>query len=422
MYMKLRYIIITFIIGILIFLATFKKVNEFSYIAIGDEDKFWKVQSIDTMKYSRDLSREKLEDKSFDSIIDDTMKKIAATGATHVSVGTPYDLEFLPILKRWADSARRNNLKIWFRGNWSGWEGWFGYPKISRDKHIIMTKNFILNNPSLFKDGDIFTACPECENGGPGDPRHNGDLYGHRVFLIKEYQMTKSAFEKIGKNVRSNFNSMNGDVAALVMDKATTQALGGIVAVDHYVATPDKLAADIKRLSAASGGKVVLSEFGVPIPDINGEMSEFEQAKWISGALEKLIKTSELEGLNYWVSVGGSTEIWTRRGSPRLAVQTITKFFNPEIISGFIIEESGKPITGALIKGEYASVTSGLNGHFKLPYLKDRSFKLEISAPEYLAKTYAVDPNNDKQVEIFLTKAKESLASRFWQFIKSLFS
>jgi len=419
--MKFKYIIIAFIIGASIFLVTSRKAQEFNYIAIGDEDKFWKVQSIDTMKYSRDLSREKLGDKSFDSIIDDTMKKISATGATHVSIGTPYDSEFLPILKRWVDSARKNGLKVWFRGNWSGWEGWFGYPKISRDEHIVLTKNFILKNPNLFKDGDIFTACPECENGGPGDPRHNGDLSGHRAFLIKEYAAARSAFEKIGKNVRANFNSMNGDVAALTMDKATTKALGGIVAVDHYVATPDKLVADIKRLSAGSGGKVVLSEFGVPIPDINGKMSELEQAKWINSALEKLVKTEELEGLNYWVSVGGSTEIWPRNSAPRMAAQTITKFFNPEIFSGFIVSESGKPIVGAAVKGEYRSAVSGFSGHFKMPYLKDKPLKIEITSPEYLAKTYTVDPESDKQVEIILVKEKVGLMSRFWKFIKSIF-
>lgn len=419
--MKLKYLFIAFIIGVSIFLATFRKTHEFNYIAIGDEDKFWKVQSIDTMKYSRDLSREMLVNKSFDSTINDTIKKIADTGATHVSIGTPYDKEFLPILKRWVNSARKNNLKVWFRGNWSGWEGWFDYQKIDREEHLALTKNFILNNFDLFKDGDIFTACPECENGGPGDPRHNGDLNGHRLFLIKEYQVTREAFDKIGKNVKSNFNSMNGDVATLVMDKETTQALGGIVAIDHYVSTPDKLVADIKRLSKNSGGRVVLSEFGVPIPDINGKMSEIEQAKWISDALEKLISTKELEGLNYWVSVGGSTEIWPKEKSPRLAVQTITKFFNPEIISGFIINKSNKPVVGALINSEYVSVISGLSGHFKIPYLKDKSLNLEILAPEYLSKNYLIDPNNDKQVEIILVNEKTSLISKFWLFVKSVF-
>ena len=98
--------------------------------------RFWEVQSIDTMKYSRDLSREKLKDPSFDTVIDRQVKAIAETGATHVAISTPYDEEFLPILKRWASAARNYNLKIWFRGNWSGWEKWFDYKSISREEHI----------------------------------------------------------------------------------------------------------------------------------------------------------------------------------------------------------------------------------------------------------------------------------------------
>ena len=46
------------------------------------------------MKYSRDLSREKLKDPSFDVVIDKQVKAIAETGATHVAISTPYDEEF----------------------------------------------------------------------------------------------------------------------------------------------------------------------------------------------------------------------------------------------------------------------------------------------------------------------------------------
>ena len=67
--------------------------------------------------------------------------------------------------------VRKHGLSVWFRGNFSGWEEWFGYPKIKAYEHINKTRNFIINNPELFADGDIFTSCPECENGGPGDPR-----------------------------------------------------------------------------------------------------------------------------------------------------------------------------------------------------------------------------------------------------------
>ena len=101
-----------------------------------------------------------------------------------------------------------------------------------------MVERFILENPEIFEDGDIFTSCTECENGGPGDPRATGDITGFRNFLIEEYQVTKDAFEKINKKVDSNFYSMNGDVAYLIMDKDTTEKLGGVVVMDHYVERP----------------------------------------------------------------------------------------------------------------------------------------------------------------------------------------
>ena len=101
---------------------------------------FWSVRSIDTMKYSRDLSRQKLQDPRFDSVIDSQVSAIANTGATHVAIDTPYDPEFLPLLKRWVAAARKYNLHVWFRGNFSGWEQWFGYSKIDRKTHLEKTK------------------------------------------------------------------------------------------------------------------------------------------------------------------------------------------------------------------------------------------------------------------------------------------
>lgn len=292
--------------------------------------KVWQFRSIDTMKYSRDPSREKLIDPTYDVVIDQQVKDIAETGATHVAIATPYDAEFLPMLERWIRAARKYNLKVWFRGNWSGWEGWFDYPKITRAEHIAKTNAFIHQHPDLFQDGDIFSACPECENGGPGDPRMNGDVTGHRKFLIDEYNVTKQAFKDIGKHVASNYDSMNGDVARLIMDKPTTKALDGIVVVDHYVKTPDQLVSDIKQFAEQSGGKIVLGEFGAPIPDINGEMNEKEQALWIKESLQKLRETDELIGVNYWTNVGGSTHLWNNDGTPRKAVEEITNIYQEQ--------------------------------------------------------------------------------------------
>ena len=289
---------------------------------------YWSVRSIDTMKYSRDLAREKLDDPSFDEVISRQVKDIASTGASHVAIATPYDPEFVPFLTRWVNSAREHNLKVWFRGNASGWEHWFGYKQISRDQHKQVIHDFIKNNASLFESGDIFTPCPECENGGEGDPRKVGGLEGYRQFLIDEYNASRDAFRSIGKNVQVGYFSMNFDVAKLVMDKPTTTALGGIVAIDHYVRSHDKLSRDIDQIANSSGGKIYLGEWGAPIPDIHGKLTLEEQAKWIKDAFIVLQNNKNVIGLNYWVNVGGSTALWGKEGNSTPAVSVLTEYYS----------------------------------------------------------------------------------------------
>ncbi len=321
--MKLKIIIVLLIISI----------SAFAYIKLSKSEKIiipekrWKVTSIDTVKYSRDLAREKENNEEFLNTIDKQVKVIAETGATHISIGTPYDEEFIPFLTKWVKSARTYGLKVWFRGNFSGWEKWFGYPRIDRDEHKKLVAEFINKNGELFEDGDIFTSCPECENGGPGDPRQNSDLEGHRRFLIDEYAITKNEFRSVGKNVTTNYFPMNGDVARLVMDMETTRNLGGIVTVDHYVRDPEKLNNDLTELALLSGGKIVLGEFGAPIPDIHGQMTEGEQSDWVGKTMELLSGNSNVIGINYWTNKGGSTEIWNKDYSPKKTVEVLTRYF-----------------------------------------------------------------------------------------------
>ncbi len=288
----------------------------------------WEIKSIDTVKYSRDLAREQMGSREFNTVIDKQISDIAATGVTHVAIGTPYDSEFVPFLKKWVDSARKNNLKVWFRGNFSGWEGWFGYQKIDRNTHKKLLEEFILKNPDLFREGDIFTSCPECENGGPGDPRYNRDIIGHRQFLIEEYDISGRAFDRINRLVKPGFYSMNYDVANLIMDKDTTKALGGLVVIDHYVKDPKKVAVDARIIAQKSEGKVVLGEFGAPIPDLHGNMSEQVQSDWIKEAMEEILKTPEVLGINYWTNVGGSAKLWEDNGKKRQSVDTLSTYFH----------------------------------------------------------------------------------------------
>lgn len=305
---------------------------------------FWTFQSIDTMKFSRDIAREKENDLTYNVKIQEQVKKIKETGATHIAIGTPYDAEFTPFMKRWVDAARENDMKVWFRGNLSGWEEWFEYPPIDRETHTEGVRQFILSNPDLFEDGDVFTSCPECENGGPGDPRFKGDVEEYRAFLINEYSVVKQSFKEINKDVKANYYSMNGDVAKLVMDKPTTKALDGIITIDHYVESVDQLIEDINDYSESSGGRVVLGEWGAPIPDIHGDMSEEQQAQWIDNALLKIINETNIEGLNYWTHQGSSTALWDNDNKPRLAVTTLSKYYNPRRVSGEIKDTKGNII------------------------------------------------------------------------------
>lgn len=376
---------------------------------------WWNFQSIDTMKYSRDLAREKHKDTSFDKVIDQQVKDIAQTGATHVAIATPYDDEFLPVLKRWVAAARKNNLKIWFRGNWSGWEEWFEYPSITREEHLQKTHDFILKNRNIFADGDVFTACPECENGGDGDPRENGDLKGHRKFLIEEYQMTRGAFEEIGKDVTSNYDSMNGDVARLVMDRATTEALGGVVTIDHYVATPEKLASDIKSIMNNSGGRVVLGEFGAPIHDINGEMTEEEQAAWMREALERLVEINGIIGVNYWTGVGSSTALWDEDGRARQVEGVVEATFKAPVAQGLVKDEAGAFIPDVYITIGKKHFFSDSEGRYVLPTFENYG-EATFSSSDFAEKTVSINPGTYQVV--VLKKNHEDVLFKMRKFVQ----
>lgn len=411
-----KIIFFVFFLVIMLFIAL--NFDVFGSLVSKPPSRFWGFQSIDTMKYSRDLSREKLNDPQFDSTIELQIKNISQTGATHVAIATPYDAEFLPILKKWVYYARKYNLRVWFRGNWSGWEKWFDYPAIDRKTHIEKTRNFILSNPELFENGDIFSACPECENGGGGDPRNTGDIKDFRNFLIEEYQVTKTSFSKIGKHVQSNYFSMNGDVARVIMDKQTTKALDGIVVIDHYVKSPDQLVFDIKDIAKQSGGKVVLGEFGAPIPDIQGNMSESEQYEWVNDALAKLVKLNELSGVNYWTSVGGTTELWSEAGKERKALTALKNAYNPRITSGIIIDLLGEPVFHSSITDNEKTVFSDFKGRFEIPYFRDDE-NIRITAEGYNDKTIKTV---DGQVNITLENKYKDILFRIRKYFKELVS
>jgi hypothetical protein len=72
---------------------------------------------------------------------------------------------------------------------------------------------------------------------------------------------------------------------------------------------------------------VVLGEFGAPIPNINGNMTDVQQKTWMEQSLKLLTSTNVLLGTNYWVSKGGSTALWDDNDVPRAAVSVLTQYY-----------------------------------------------------------------------------------------------
>ena len=71
-------IIIFTLLGALIFVFMFRKTNGQSVML--KKQSWWDIQSIDTMKYSRDRARDYLHDATVPSVIQAHMQDIAATG------------------------------------------------------------------------------------------------------------------------------------------------------------------------------------------------------------------------------------------------------------------------------------------------------------------------------------------------------
>jgi hypothetical protein len=388
-------------------------------LVLANDFPWWEFQSVDTMKFSRDLAREKMDSVGFEEVMRRQVYQISQTGVTHIAIATPYDEEFVPFLTKWVDEARKYDLNIWFRGNFSGWEEWFGYDSITREEHLEKTLDFIKNNNELFKNGDVFSPCPECENGGTGDPRHNGDVDEYREFLIKEYSETTNLFRDLGLSVRTNYASMNADVAKLVMDEETTKAMGGIVVIDHFKKTPKQVDDDINEIAKISKGRVVLGEFGAPIPDINGRLNETEQNEWVDELLKLLTGNENLLGLNYWVSYGGTTSIWKESGEQKKAVGTLTKYFKPVAKPVKVYNELEKPLKDIRISHGNVKVKTDNNGEASIKILDD-TMLLDISGEGYIPKTVLIDHDNDP-VFVTLEKENKSIIFRVRELIKNIY-
>ncbi len=349
----------------------------------------WEICAIDTMKTSRDKARDYLNTPDYDEDIKQQLKIIKDSGANYVAIDTPYDAEFMPYLRRWVKYSREAGLKVWFRGNWSNWEGWFDYPKnMSPEDHLKKTEEFIVNNPDLFESDDIFDPCPECENSGFWPQNDKNKDYNS--FIKTQQENTEKAFRKIKKWVKVR-QSVIGGRAKDVLDKDTFGNLGNKIAIDHYVKSPAVMEEFINYFWENSKTKSLVSEFGAPIPDMNGPMDDKQQAAFVKQILEVLYKNrNKVEGLNYWVLSQGTTELVSENSTLKPAFFVLQEYFKPGEIYGTIKNPLNENIEGIQVKtSDGTSVTkTGKNGNFRLS-IPPRNIEIVAGDSDYTNETFS---------------------------------
>jgi len=388
-------------------------------------DTLWKYQCVDTVKYSRDAAREWGDRSDAAGLVNEQVRAIKKTGANCISIGTPYDEEFVPFLSLWVDAARQENLHVWFRGNMSSWEGWFGYPLYTSPlEHHADIYAFITAHPELFRKGDIFTPAPEAENGMLRNVwESEAKKEAFRNFLVGSYENCQKAMKRAGGRATCGYFSVNGDVAKSILTKEVVQKTGNVLVIDHYVKSAERLVADAEYLYEKYGAPVVLGEFGAPIPDIHGPLSETRQAQVVEEILAQVYqKRSFIEGLNYWTLLGGSTSLLNADGSEREVFKTIQKYYKPFMVEGVVTDTRGAELSGIRISidGGRESIESDRNGNYQILTPGD-TIEFTINADAYVPVSASFTGNEERRKyhDIVLEPKDPSLFYRFMLWLNS---
>jgi hypothetical protein len=368
-------------------------------------------QCIDTMKVSRDRARDQSVTQP---VIAEEVRIIKSLGANCVALGTPYDEEFVPFLHLWVAEARKAGLSVWFRGNHSSWEGWFSYPDDQTpDKHIEQTVRFIRSHPDLFADGDMFSANVEPENGNPFHPVDSDEKRERlRQYLIKEQTLVKRAFTAIRKDVLTSRISMSGGVAKSVLDEKTLLALDNTVTIDHYVHTPEEMTDYITYFTESGTNRIVIGEFGAPIPDLNGEMDDTTQAAFVDHLLwELFLARKHVDAINYWTLTESSTALLSEDMNPKPVSEILKKYYLPEEILMTVTDTKGTPLPDAriTIKKTGMQLTTDASGQVRI-LLPQGSYRLLVTDPRGMHAVVKLHSSGNETLRIHVRFPESALS------------
>lgn len=293
------------------------------------------ISSVDVMKYTKDRVTNQMTSSEVNAVVAAIMDNIHPEyisisvplddDADYPPQSKPYPLSVQKYTKLWTDAIRNHGAKVIFRGTWSGIEGIYSFPKKigihrfpagtaasaamdGQTTWLGKTYQFIINNPELFADGDIWAVLPERTEGIFADATSFLGYDGQDIqktypqFFLDLNTVSDSAFAKIGKRVRTGMSANNfSEVKSGWLDQRVYDASGFIV-IDHYgvTHTPEEMEADITNAYNKYKKPVFLQEWG---DYWNRELGDSKRQIYLQemyAVFKRLADAKILIGFNYW--------------------------------------------------------------------------------------------------------------------------
>ncbi len=289
----------------------------------------WKLQSVDTMKWSKDTMRGQKTESEILSLV----KKDKKLGLTHMTVDCPYDdySDYDPVIEsgykeKWLNNIRANNMNVWHRQHFNEWEGDYDFQKITprttpsralgdaagvlagtdTSSWLYLHYNYIKTHSSEFVAGDIFSPIAEIENAGYAGATTDqfSDAMELWEFIRDLITVCNRAFADIGleDEIYIGFFGHSGYTVMNKIDEFTVDC-EKFLSIDHYVFDDTTMSSDLDT---------IIDYFDVPLHI--GEWGNYQDSDETTNAT--LVTTiynvfsgkTDIFGVSYWDDIGGSYE------------------------------------------------------------------------------------------------------------------
>lgn len=291
------------------------------------------ITSVDVMKFTKDRVANQPSNAQIKTIVATIVDNIHPDYlAISVPIDPTTDYSNKPaprtaeeFTRAWTDAIHAEGKNVIFRGTWSSIEGIYNFPKLvgnarfpAGDASSAMTDgdstwlgktyNYILDNPGLFSDGDIWAVLPERTEGIFRDETsflgYDGlDIQTNYVKFFSDLnKVSAQAFAQIGKNVRVGMTANNFSEVGSGWLVPTTYDTSGMIVIDHYgiTHTPLEMENNLRAAFNKYHKPIFLQEWG---DYWNRTRDEADRKVYLSemyGVFAKLAQEKILVGFNYW--------------------------------------------------------------------------------------------------------------------------